>query len=176
MFKTLLARVLGFSRRQDPDTPPDEFWAEMQECEQRIRELEARPPSVDILYEALQILKPRLNFDIELEGDPPTSVCLRHSSGMTHYLSFENGLYHDFWTQAAETDLDRSDSLERIVWSAAGMVPPSVYIRAYRWAERHHQIGRHPKTRKVIGVPTNIIENEYSKEFEKTDGIWRRKL
>jgi len=148
----------------------------MQECEQRIRELETRPPGVDILHEALQILKPRLNFDIELEGDPPTSVRLRHSSGMTHYLSFENGLYHDFWTQAAETDLDRSESLERIVWGAVGMVPPRVYIRAYRWAERHRKLGRHPKTRKVIGVPTNIIENEYSKEFEEVDGVWRRKL
>lgn len=147
----------------------------MQDCEVRIRDIENSARNIEAVYNALQVLKPRLKIEVEREGNPLTSVKVGIPDRGSHDISYQNGLYEDFWAQFPETDLVRYESLEQLVWSVTGVTIPRIYLRAYRWAERHGRLGINPKTGKVFSVPIGAITAETSKEFEKVDGIWRRK-
>lgn len=170
-----IASLLGLTRKAARDPVHDEFWAAMQECETRILEIENSARNIEAVFNALQILKPKLNMEVEREGNPLTSLQVRIPDRGSHDISYQDDLYHDFWAQFPETDLVRYESLEHLVWNVTGVTIPRIYLRAYRWAERHGRLGINPKTGKVFGVPINAITAETSKEFEKVDGIWRRK-
>lgn len=170
-----IASLLGLARKPAADPAHDTFWAAMQDCEARIREIENSAQGIEAVFHALQILKPKLDMEIEPEGDPLTSVQVRIPDRGSQDISYEGGLYEVFWAQFPETDLFRYESLENLVWDVTGVTIPRFYLRAYRWAERHGRLVIDPKTGKVIGVPINAISSEISKEFEKIDGVWRRK-
>lgn len=170
-----IARWLGLARKPAPDAAHDAFWAAMRDCEARIREIENSAQGIEAVFHALQLLKPKLDMEIEPEGDPLTSVQVRIPNRGSQEISYRDGLYEVFWAQFPETDLFRYESLENLVWDVTGVTIPRIYLRAYRWAERHAQLGIDPKTGKVFGVPINAISSEISKEFEKVDGVWRRK-
>jgi len=175
MLRYQIARLLGLVRKPTVTPAFDEFWSAMQDCEARIREIEASAQGVEAVFQALQILKPRVDMEIERKGDPLELVHVRLPVGGWHDISYEDGLYHDFWAQFPETDLIRYESLEQLVWNITGVTIPRIYIRAYRWAERRGRLGINPKTGKVVGVPINYTMAETAKEFKKVDGVWRRK-